>query len=131
MDSARMIVKEGYKPGPGDAHGKGIYSSPSLEMVERYYAKEFELEGKRYKIALQNRVNPDQGAGRLEITAASVTGTGADYWLSPAYNDDVRPYGILIREVPKSTSNPAVQAMNSFATSPGICLQPCPQPAKK
>lgn len=103
MDSARMIVKEGYKPGPGDAHGKGIYSSPSLEMVERYYAKEFELKGKRYKIALQNRVNPDQGAGRLEITAASVTGTGADYWLSPEHNDDVRPYGILIREVPQST----------------------------
>lgn len=71
-------------------------------MVERHYAREFELEGKRYKIALQNRVNPDQGAGRLEISPASITGTGADYWLSRVDND-VRPYGILIREVPQST----------------------------
>lgn len=103
MSSANMIVKEGYQPGPRALYGKGIYSSPSLEMVERFYAKEFDHQGKTYKIALQNRVNPDQGAGHLEIIPASVTEAGADYWLSPAHNSDVRPYGILIREVPQST----------------------------
>lgn len=131
MGSAKMILKEGYKPGPRALYGKGIYTSPNLEMVERLYAQEFTHRGKTYKMILQNRVNPDRRNGNLEIIRASQTGVGADYWLSPAYNDDVRPYGILIREVPKSTSNPAVRAMNSFATSPSICLQPCPQPAKK
>ena len=85
--------------------GKGIYTSPSLEMVERLYAQEFTHDGKTYKIALQNRVNPDQKNGRLEIVPASKTRQGADYWLSPcSHENDVRPYGILIREVQKNTS---------------------------
>ena len=102
MSSAEKIVKEGYKVGPRERFGKGIYTSPSLEMVEREYAKEFSYNGKRYKIALQNRVNPDRN-GHLEIISASRTGVGADYWLSPK-EDDVRPYGLLFREVGQTES---------------------------
>lgn len=103
--SAKLIVKQGYKPGPRELFGKGIYTSPSLEMVERLYAQEFTHDGKTYKIALQNRVNPDQKNGRLKIIPASETGQGADYWLSPgSHKNDVRPYGILIREVIEDTS---------------------------
>ena len=99
MKSAKMILKEGYKAGPRQLYGRGIYTSPSLEMVERLYAKEFTFEGKTYKIALQNRVNPNQKNGHLKIIPASQTSVGADYWLSPGGTADVRPYGILIREV--------------------------------
>ena len=103
MTNAKMILKEGYKPGPRALYGKGIYTSPSLEMVERLYAQEFTHQGKTYKMVLQNRVNPDQRNGHLQIIPASQTGVGADYWLSPAQSaGNVRPYGILIREVPKS-----------------------------
>lgn len=102
--NAKLILKQGYKPGPRMKFGKGIYTSPSLEMVERLYAQEFTHDGKTYKIALQNRVNPDQKNGRLEIVPASKTRQGADYWLSPcSHENDVRPYGILIREVQKNT----------------------------
>jgi len=66
-------------------------------MVERLYAQEFSYDGKRYKIAFQSRVNPDQN-GHFKIISASETGVGADYWLSQD-KDDVRVYGILIREV--------------------------------
>ena len=97
VSSAGKIVKEGYKPGSGAKFGRGIYTSPSLEMVERLYAQEFPYNGKRYKIAFQNRVNPDLN-GHLVIISASETGVGADYWVSPK-DDDVRPYGLLIREV--------------------------------
>ena len=96
LKSAKIIVKEGYKPGPRAKFGKGIYSSPSLETVERMYAKGFTYNGKNYKLVLQNRVNPNYG--HLKIIPASQTGEGADYWLSPEHCD-VRPYGILIREV--------------------------------
>ena len=103
MSSAKMIVKEGYKVGPGAMYGQGIYTSPSLEMVEMHgYAKEFLYDGKRYKIALQNRVNPDRD-GHLEIVSASRTAVGADYWLS-RNKDDVRPYGLLFREVGQTES---------------------------
>ena len=116
MRSANMILKEGYKPGPGAAYGKGIYTSPNLEMVDRFYAQEFTHEEKTYKIVLQNRVNPDCRNGHLEIIPASQTDVGADYWLSE-YGKDVRPYGILIREVPKSTSQSAFHSNNACSIS--------------
>ena len=97
--SAEMIVEEGFKPGPRAKFGDGIYTSPSLEMVEELYAQKFVYNGKSYKIAFQNRVNPDRN-GHLKIISASETGVGADYWLSPNGND-VRAYGILFREVPR------------------------------
>ena len=100
MENAKKIVKEGYKVGPRKLFGEGIYTSPSLEMVERLYAQEFPYDGKKYKIAFQNRVNPDRN-GHLKIISAEQTGVGADYWLSPNGND-VRAYGILIREVRKT-----------------------------
>ena len=103
-DSAEKIVEEGYKIGPRALYGPGIYTSPSLEIVERLYAVEFTHDGKRCKIALQNRVNPNH----LKIISASQTGVGAEYWRSPN-KDDVRPYGFLVREVPKTASEPQSQ----------------------
>ena len=44
MKSAKMILKEGYKAGPRQLFGRGIYTSPSLEMIERLYAQEFSFE---------------------------------------------------------------------------------------
>lgn len=90
---ANNIIKEGFKPGPRAKFGEGIYSSPSLEMVEKNYAKEFIHNGKIYKIAFQNRVNPY----RLNIVPASMTNAGADYWLSE--EGDIRPYGVLVKEI--------------------------------
>ena len=92
--SANPILKEGFKPGPRALYDEGIYTSPSLEMVERCYAQKFTHDGKSYKIAFQNRVNLDG----LKIIPASQTGAGADYWLTELPRD-TRPYGVLIREV--------------------------------
>ena len=100
IESAEKILEEGFKPGPRAKFGVGIYTSPSLEMVERLYAKEFLYNGKWLEIAFQSRVIPDRN-GHLKIVSASETGVGADYWLSPNGND-VRAYGILFREVQPS-----------------------------
>lgn len=104
-EHAKKIVKEGYKVGPRERFGRGIYSSPSIKMVEKMYAKEFTHNGEKYKIALQNRVNPDRSNGHLKIIPASATGAGADYWLSPNHSD-VRPYGILIRHLKADGGEP-------------------------
>ena len=98
VSNARKIVETGFKPGPRIAFGKGIYTSPSIEMVEQRYAQKFIHDGKTYKLVLQNRVNPDH----LQVIPASKTLAGADYWLFPERDEpwkvDVRPYGVLIRE---------------------------------
>ena len=102
MDSAKAIIGQGYQIGPGARFGKAVYSSPSLEMVERYYAGEFNFKGNTWKIALQNRVNPNPG--HLIVIPANKTGHGAEYWLSPEQDSDkcvydVRPYGILFKKI--------------------------------
>jgi len=122
ISSAEKIVEEGYKPGPRAKFGIGIYTSPSLEMVERLYAQEFSYDGKTYKIAFQNRVNPDRN-GHLKIISASQTEVGADYWLSPK-RDDVRPYGILLREVRQTESQLGVQSNPISPTPAAQSAQP-------
>ena len=66
-------------------------------MDEKFYAQELTHEGKSYKIFLQNRVNPNG----LQVIPAPQIGVGADFWLSQSA-DDVRAYGVLIREVQTS-----------------------------
>ena len=94
IEFVHNIIKQGLRPGPSARFGIGIYSSPIIEMIERMgYAKAFKHNGKVYKVALQNRVDPDH----LQIIPAVFTGTGADYWLSKS--GGIRPYGVLIKEV--------------------------------
>ena len=102
LKAAKAIMGMGYKMGPRKQFGKAVYSSPSLDMVERNYATEFEHKGNRYKVVLQNRVNPE--SGHLRIIDAKDTGAGAEIWLSPKQDIDngvfdVRPYGLLFKRV--------------------------------
>ena len=70
--------KRGYKSGSKAVFGRCIYTSPDLEMIERLYTREFNYQGKTYKISFQNRVNPVH----LQIIPVAQTTLGADYWLS-------------------------------------------------
>lgn len=64
--------------------GRGIYSTPDIAIAEQY-AKEFQSsDGKRYKVVVQNRVNP----ANLERFDS--------YWVSSG-DEDVRPYGLCIK----------------------------------
>ena len=98
MESAKKIMKEGYKIGPRQVFGKGVYSSPSPDVANGY-ASTFDYQGQRYRVLLQNRVNPTPD--HLERYSTADTGVG-EYWVSPL-NDpskgvhDIRPYNILIR----------------------------------
>ena len=87
------IIKEGFKAGPRAKFGPGIYSSPCPKVVEEYYAKKFSYEGKDYKIAFQNRVNP----ASVQIIPASDTNVGADYWITQKGN--IRPYAVILKEI--------------------------------
>ena len=103
MTNVKGIVEDGLKVGPREAYGPGVYSSPSIEMVGNIYAQEFDYKGTKYKVALQNRVNPAK-PNNLKIIDKKDTPVGADYWISPLQDPnkgiyDVRPYGILIRQV--------------------------------
>jgi hypothetical protein len=91
------ISKEGYKIGPRAKYGKGVYSSPKVEVAE-LYAAEFQHEGNNYQVIFQNRVNPARGHLKIVNDPLGI------YYVSPLQNDkkgifDVRPYGVLIKEI--------------------------------
>ena len=101
--NAMSIVEEGFKLSKGDRFkfGRGIYSTPELE-VAKLYASEFEHEGQKYCVLFQNRVNPKY----LTIFTEAETEVGT-YWLSSKGPDDtdetmselIRPYGVCIFKV--------------------------------
>ncbi|XP_053283666.1 uncharacterized protein LOC128444967 isoform X2 [Pleuronectes platessa] len=92
----------GLKPGPGQAYGRGIYSTPDISEANRY-AKTFtsSKNGKTYKVVLQNRINPKYRKKYVNDL----------YWLVPipkGTSEDeeqemveraIRPYGLLLKEV--------------------------------
>ena len=87
--NAESIAEVGYKLAKGVrfAFGVGIYSSPNHTIAEGY-ATEFSNQGRRYKVMLQNRVNPANLKKVPDI----------DYWVSPT-DADIRPYGFCIKEL--------------------------------
>ena len=88
------IAQEGYLLSKGKRFkfGRGIYSSPLIEVAAKY-AKVFSHEGKKYQLIFQNRVSPDG----LVVIDGSDTGVG-EYWVQP--NEKLmRPYGICIHPV--------------------------------
>ena len=100
--NVKPILEDGYRIGSRDRFGPAVYSSPNLEKIDEHgYTKEFTKDGKRYKFALQNRVDPNH----LTVIPPEKTGIpDFPYWLSPMQDPDhgifhIRPYGILTREL--------------------------------
>ncbi|XP_026005617.1 uncharacterized protein LOC113010653 [Astatotilapia calliptera] len=100
-DSACDIIKGRFKPGHRDVYGRGVYSTPDIEVALKY-CKDFKSKknGKTYKVILQNRINPRYREKHHNDK----------YWLVPI-NDRVskeeeekmvaraiRPYGLLLKE---------------------------------
>ncbi len=94
LNNGLSIAEEGFKLSRGTRflHGKGIYSTPDIEVAS-LYAMTVNVDGKTYKVVIQNRVNPKT----VKKVDKTVTGVG-EYWISPS-DDDIRPYGFCVREV--------------------------------
>ena len=110
-EGAEGIATQGYDINHGRRfmYGRGIYSSPDLNHVERRYATEFSKNERRYKIVLQNRVNP--------VNLRRVNNN--QYWITDDSN--IRPYGILVKEICKlveyaRTSNNEATVQQSTCT---------------
>ncbi|CAG8808467.1 25983_t:CDS:2, partial [Racocetra persica] len=88
-NNSKSISEEGYLLSKGKrfAYGHGIYSSPEVG-VARLYAKEFDYNGDKYLVVIQNRVNPVD----LQKIPKDITRVG-EYWITKK-DEDIRPYGI-------------------------------------
>ena len=112
IDCVKKIIDEGFKIGPRDKHGPGVYTSPSLTVVTKVYAgKITDEEGKKHKFALQSRVDPKS----VHIIPKAYD--GFSYWISPE-GGAVRAYGIISKEIEPPRSQARAQP-----------TQPPPQPS--
>lgn len=89
-DFVDSIADKGYllKKGKRFAYGKGIYSTPDIDIAEEYATEFKSTAGVLYKVVFQNRVNPK---GLVKIK-------DCDYWIVPD-EKDIRPYGLCIKKV--------------------------------
>jgi hypothetical protein len=87
LNNGLSIAEEGKRLN----YGEGIYSTPDIEVACKY-AVAIPMNGKTCKVIMQNRVNPKN----VKIVSKAATGVG-EYWISPS-DDDVRAYGICIKE---------------------------------
>ena len=74
-----------YIVGSREAYGRGVYSSPFINVAEGY-AIAFPYEGRSYKAVFQNRVNPNG----LRIVKQG------QYWIC-ADPVNIRPYGLCVK----------------------------------
>ncbi|XP_068075038.2 uncharacterized protein [Danio rerio] len=104
LKGAEGIIQSHYKAGDREAYGRGIYSSPDINVADGYATtKKFTSQnnGKTYKVIMQNRINPQ----KREITIKK------NFWLVPIpkgtsaekereiVESTIRPYGLLLKEV--------------------------------
>ncbi len=86
------IIGEGLKIGSRDMYGRGIYTSPSLEIADYFAGTVTDKNRTEHKCVLQSRVDPKRFRVKYNVR------NGRDYWISPEGNA-VRPYGILLKQI--------------------------------
>ena len=100
-DSVSGIAEQGYllSMSRREVYGRGIYSSPSIEVAE-IFADKFIYRSEEYKVIFQNRVNLD---GLKVIPADRIrhdrgcSDVKDDYWIQTR-EDYIRPYGICVKK---------------------------------
>uniref|UniRef100_A0A1X7TNL7 Ubiquitin-like domain-containing protein n=2 Tax=Amphimedon queenslandica TaxID=400682 RepID=A0A1X7TNL7_AMPQE len=102
-EGAEGIASRGYDGARlvRDCFGRGFYSTPDVEVAADYASRFDHTDGKRYEVVVQNRVNLNPG--HSEIIPKEKTRDKAEYYLTYS-SDDLRPYGICIREVKEASS---------------------------
>lgn len=103
LHGAAGIIKSQYMPGDRQAYGRGIYSSPDINIAYMFAkTKNFisQKNGNTYKVIMQNRINPQI----REIKTK-------DIWLVPIpegtsveeekkiVESSIRPYGLLLQKM--------------------------------
>ncbi|CAG8719885.1 36050_t:CDS:1 [Racocetra persica] len=98
--NSKLIAEEGYllSKGKNFVHGRGIYSTPDVNVAE-LYAKEFVHGEDKYLVIIQNRVNP-KGLRKIPKEKTVV----GEYWVTNK-DKDIRPYGICIRKNDNNSCN--------------------------
>lgn len=86
----------------GETNGRGVYSTPDIKTAEKY-CRVFKsrVDGKTYKVVLQNRINPEKRktCQRDDIWLVYIPEGWTDVQVRVLVQEAVRPYGLLLKQV--------------------------------
>ncbi|KAM4725656.1 uncharacterized protein FYW61_013766 [Anableps anableps] len=85
-----------------DTRGRGVYSTPDIKMAEKYCKTfKYSVDGKTYKVILQNRINPQKrkNCQREDIWLVYIPEGCTDVQKRVIVQDSLRPYGLLLKQV--------------------------------
>ncbi|XP_069372702.1 uncharacterized protein [Paralichthys olivaceus] len=86
----------------GDTKGRGAYSTPDIKMAEKY-CKVFKskVDGKTYKVVLQNRINPEKRkkCQREDVWLVYVPEGSNPVQTTAIVQESIRPYGLLLKQL--------------------------------
>lgn len=75
----------------GQKVGRGVYCTPDINItIQDNYAGIVKINDEKYYMAFMLRVKPDKI--RCSVNKK-------DYWVLNGTDDEIRPYGILIKKV--------------------------------
>ncbi|XP_017296919.3 uncharacterized protein LOC108251215 [Kryptolebias marmoratus] len=84
-----------------ETRGRGVYSTPDIKMAETY-CKTFtsKVDGKNYKVLLQNRINPKnrKTCNREDIWLVYIPDGRNDVQTRAIVQESLRPYGLLLKQ---------------------------------
>ncbi|XP_060915347.1 uncharacterized protein LOC132990885 [Labrus mixtus] len=86
----------------GETKGRGVYSTPDVQMAEKYCKKfKSKVDGKTYKAVLQNRINPAKRnkCQRENVWLVYVPEGSNDVQTRGIVQESMRPYGLLLKQV--------------------------------
>lgn len=84
-----------------ETRGRGVYSTPEIKTAEKY-CKTFKskVDGKTYKVVLQNRINPERRVKcqREDIWLVYIPQDYKDVQTRALVQESIRPYGMLLMQ---------------------------------
>ncbi|XP_071764187.1 uncharacterized protein LOC139918667 [Centroberyx gerrardi] len=85
-----------------ETRGRGVYSTADVKIAEKF-CKTFKsrVDGKTYKVVLQNRINPEKRkeCQREDYWLVYVPEGSNDVQTRTIVQDSLRPYGLLLKQV--------------------------------
>ncbi|XP_004073957.1 uncharacterized protein LOC101155700 [Oryzias latipes] len=83
-----------------ETRGRGVYSTPDIKLAEQY-CKQFtsKVDGRRYKVLLQNRINPQsrKPCNREGLWLVYIPENSTDVKTKAIVQESLRPYGLLLK----------------------------------
>ncbi|RVE67073.1 hypothetical protein OJAV_G00113880 [Oryzias javanicus] len=80
--------------------GRGVYSTPDIHLAE-HYCKKFtsKVDGKQYKVVLQNRINPQKrkSCNRDGLWLVYIPENSTEVMTKAIVQESLRPYGLLLK----------------------------------